>query len=168
MFRWRELGANKYKWLRNIWMVPYIQAQGYLMDLALAIVSKTNLTYSLHHNFNYGRTEEDLAIGMYDVAVADFTFSKEREKLLDFSIPFMDTGLIIVMKKPTDPDQDIFSFLSPLSMRMWVYIFTSYIIVSFLLFLITWFLERWLSRIIKRVYLYRNTFCTHSSPTPDE
>ena len=56
---------------------------------------------------------------------------------VDFTMPFMNLGVTILYKKPTKKDPNLFSFLSPLSFDVWIYIITAYLAVSLLLFTIS-------------------------------
>ena len=72
-----------------------------------------------------------------DLVVADITITYEREQGVDFTMPFMNLGVTILYKKPTKKDPNLFSFLSPLSFDVWIYIITAYLAVSLLLFTIS-------------------------------
>ena len=72
-----------------------------------------------------------------DLVVADITITYEREQGVDFTMPFMNLGVTILYKKPTKKDPNLFSFLSPLSFDVWIYIITAYLAVSLLLFIIS-------------------------------
>ena len=74
-----------------------------------------------------------------DLAIADLTITYEREQAVDFSMPFMNLGISILYKKPQKKPPDLFSFLSPLSLDVWIYTAMAYLGVSILLFI----LARW-------------------------
>ncbi|XP_035214142.1 glutamate receptor ionotropic, kainate 2-like isoform X2 [Stegodyphus dumicola] len=74
--------------------------------------------------------------GVADMAVADLTITSTREKVLDFSLPFMNTGISILFKKPTEKVKSLFSFLSPFSSEVWIYVVAAFLGVSFVLFLV--------------------------------
>ena len=71
-----------------------------------------------------------------DIAVAPLTISYAREQVIDFTKPFMNLGISILFKKPEKKDPSLFSFLSPLSFEIWIYMLAAYILVSFVLFLL--------------------------------
>lgn len=54
-----------------------------------------------------------------DLAIAPMTITSERERVIDFSKPFMSLGISIMAKKQK-PKPSIFSFLNPLSKEIWV------------------------------------------------
>jgi glutamate receptor, ionotropic, invertebrate len=48
------------------------------------------------------------------------TITSERERVIDFSRPFMSLGISIMIKKPVKQKPSFFSFLDPLSKEIWV------------------------------------------------
>jgi len=71
------------------------------------------------------------------MAIASLTITSERERVVDFSKPFMTLGISIMIKKPTKTHPDVFSFLSPLSKEIWVCVIFAYIGVSIVLFIVS-------------------------------
>ncbi|XP_011256785.2 glutamate receptor ionotropic, kainate 2 isoform X2 [Camponotus floridanus] len=69
-----------------------------------------------------------------DLAICDLTITFARESAVDFSMPFMNLGISILFSKPEEKDPDLFSFLSPLSTDVWMYMATAYLAVSIMLF----------------------------------
>ncbi|KAI1298750.1 Glutamate receptor ionotropic, kainate 2 [Halotydeus destructor] len=74
--------------------------------------------------------------GEADMAIADLTITSKREEAVDFTLPFMNTGISILFKKPTTKVTTLFSFLSPFSMVVWVYVVGAYVGVSVILFVV--------------------------------
>ncbi|VDP29088.1 unnamed protein product [Heligmosomoides polygyrus] len=74
-----------------------------------------------------------------DIAVAPLTITQERERAVDFSKPFMTTGISIMIKKPEKQEFNIFSFMEPLGMRIWILTLCSYVGVSLTIFLVSSF-----------------------------
>ena len=71
-----------------------------------------------------------------DLAIADLSITYEREKAVDFSNPFMTLGISILYRKPRKQDPELFSFMSPLSLDVWIYMVFAYFVVSILLFIL--------------------------------
>lgn len=67
------------------------------------------------------------------------TITSERERVIDFSKPFMSLGISIMIKKPVKQKPGVFSFLNPLSKEIWVCVIFSYIGVSIVLFTVSRF-----------------------------
>lgn len=55
-----------------------------------------------------------------DIAIAPMTITAERERVIDFTKPFMSLGISIMIKKPVKQTPGVFSFLNPLSQEIWV------------------------------------------------
>ncbi|XP_014473269.1 PREDICTED: glutamate receptor ionotropic, kainate 2-like [Dinoponera quadriceps] len=70
-----------------------------------------------------------------DLAICDLTITYQRESAVDFSMPFMNLGISILFSKPEEKVPNLFSFLSPLSADVWIYMATAYLAVSIMLFL---------------------------------
>ncbi|XP_023339114.1 glutamate receptor ionotropic, kainate 2 [Eurytemora carolleeae] len=74
-----------------------------------------------------------------DLAIADLTITYEREQAVDFSMPFMNLGISILYKKPQKQPPELFSFMQPLSVDVWIYMIFAYLGVSLLLFILARF-----------------------------
>ncbi|XP_037026038.1 glutamate receptor ionotropic, kainate 2-like [Bradysia coprophila] len=69
-----------------------------------------------------------------DLAICDLTITYERRTQVDFTMPFMTLGISILYAKPHKEPPDLFSFMSPLSLSVWIYMATAYLCISVLLF----------------------------------
>ena len=65
-----------------------------------------------------------------DIAISALTISSERERVIEFSKPFMSLGISIMVYKPEKSNPGVFSFMSPLSNEIWLCFFFAYIGVS--------------------------------------
>lgn len=124
--------------------------QGFCIDLAEKVAEKINMTYDicLVKDGQYGKELADKSwdgvIGELlnqeaDVAVAPVTITSDREKVVDFTKPFLSLGISIMIKKPPDKGSHIFSFMEPLSSEIWMCILFAYVGVSVVLFLVSRF-----------------------------
>lgn len=52
------------------------------------------------------------------MAIADMTITSERERVVDFSTPFMNLGISIMIRKPEKQKPSVFSFMEPLSNKV--------------------------------------------------
>lgn len=68
-----------------------------------------------------------------DLAICDLTITYERRSSVDFTTPFMTLGISILYLKPTPPKPELFSFLKPFSVDVWIYMAAAYLMVSLLL-----------------------------------
>ena len=121
--------------------------EGYGIDLIeeLSKILQFKYTFQLVKDKAYGVKNKngewngmigEILRGEADLAVADLTITSKREEAVDFTLPFMNTGISILFKKPTAKVTSLFSFLSPFSMVVWIYVVGAYIAVSVILFLV--------------------------------
>ncbi|XP_068908894.1 glutamate receptor ionotropic, kainate 2 isoform X4 [Tenebrio molitor] len=127
------------------------QFEGYAVDLIHEIsrVLGFNYTIRLAPDGRYGslnrETKEwdgmirELLDQKADLAIADLTITYDREQAVDFTMPFMNLGISILYRKPIKQPPNLFSFLSPLSLDVWIYMATAYLGVSVLLFILARF-----------------------------
>ena len=73
------------------------------------------------------------------MAIAPLTISSVRERVIDFSKPFMNLGISIMIHKPEKQKPGVFSFMDPLHYQIWVCVLLSYLAVSLILFLVNRF-----------------------------
>ncbi|KPP78748.1 glutamate receptor ionotropic, kainate 2-like [Scleropages formosus] len=122
--------------------------EGYCIDLLreLAQILGFNYEVQLVEDGKYGAQEEttgqwngmvrELMDHKADLAVAPLAITYVREKVIDFSKPFMTLGISILYRKPNGTNPGVFSFLNPLSPDIWMYILLAYLGVSCVLFVI--------------------------------
>uniref|UniRef100_A0A061QLK3 Putative glutamate receptor n=1 Tax=Cupiennius salei TaxID=6928 RepID=A0A061QLK3_CUPSA len=122
--------------------------EGYGIDLLDALAEKLHFSYEIHpvKDGKYGRQNPvtlewdgmigEVVNGEADLAIADLTINSARLKGVDFTLPFMQTGISILFKKPTQKVTSLFSFLSPFSGEVWVLVMGAYTFVSLCLFLV--------------------------------
>ncbi|XP_078361238.1 glutamate receptor 2-like [Oculina patagonica] len=107
------------------------QFEGFSIDLLEAIKSKMGFTYTL-------TTSKDGKMGSKDkygnwnglieyivnkkahVAIGAITISAARELDVDFSKPFMDFKVSLLMQKPKKEDVNLFVFLQPFERDVWL------------------------------------------------
>ncbi|VDD75947.1 unnamed protein product [Mesocestoides corti] len=126
---------------------------GFCIDLLNECASALEFNYTVHPvtDGNYGTATKvngqevwDGIIGQLqfrkaDLAVAMLTISYERERVIDFTTPFMNLGISIIFKKPDEKKPELFSFLRPLSPAVWGYVLIAYVGVSMTLFFVARF-----------------------------
>ncbi|XP_046678076.1 glutamate receptor 1-like isoform X3 [Homalodisca vitripennis] len=126
--------------------------EGYCKDLADLIAKRLGINYELRivKDGQYGAENPEVKGGWdgmvgelirkeADMAIAPMTITSERERVIDFSKPFMSLGISIMIKKPVKQKPGVFSFLNPLSKEIWVCVIFSYIGVSIVLFIVSRF-----------------------------
>uniref|UniRef100_A0A6Q2XVX6 Glutamate receptor n=1 Tax=Esox lucius TaxID=8010 RepID=A0A6Q2XVX6_ESOLU len=71
-----------------------------------------------------------------DLAIAGLTITSEREKVIDFSKPFMTLGISIMYTAHMTRQPSYWSFLDPFSPGVWLFMLLAYLMVSCVLFLV--------------------------------
>ena len=74
-----------------------------------------------------------------DLAVASMTINYARETVIDFTKPFMNLGISILFKAPKAPATELFSFMNPLALEIWLYILFAYVLVSLTIWIVARF-----------------------------
>ncbi|XP_076058832.1 glutamate receptor ionotropic, kainate 2-like isoform X2 [Oratosquilla oratoria] len=122
--------------------------EGFCVDLIDAIAKSRGFNYTFYLVPDKAYGSKDKVTGQWDgmvrellehradLGIVDFTITYEREEAIDFSMPFMNLGISIIYKKPQKKDPNLFSFMSPFSIDVWIYMATAYLGVSVLLFIL--------------------------------
>ncbi|XP_055710642.1 glutamate receptor ionotropic, kainate 2-like isoform X2 [Phlebotomus papatasi] len=121
--------------------------EGFGIDLIheLSLMLGFNYTFNLQEDGIYGsKGEDDEWNGMIkelleyraDLAITDLTITADREGAVDFTMPFMNLGISILYKKPSKEPPSLFSFMSPFSKEVWLYLGMAYLGVSLCLFIL--------------------------------
>lgn len=100
-----------------------------------------------------------------DIALGAITITSARERVVDFSAPFMELGISIMIKKPMKQKPGFLSFMSPLATEVWAAVGAIFLAVSLVLFSVhRWSRSGW--RAIRRtsaIKQYVNDFTLGNS-----
>ncbi|KAH9510010.1 hypothetical protein Btru_044826 [Bulinus truncatus] len=124
--------------------------EGFCIDLTKAVAQKVGFEYiiqfvkdgsygSLLTNDTWDGIVGELIRHEADMAIAPFTITADRSRVIDFTKPFMSLGISIMIKRPQPAGKHFFSFMEPLSSEIWMCIVFAYIGVSVVLFLVSRF-----------------------------
>ncbi|XP_066961996.1 glutamate receptor ionotropic, kainate 2-like isoform X1 [Macrobrachium rosenbergii] len=123
--------------------------EGFCIDLLTEVAAKLKFNFVLmpvegNAYGSYNKTTgnwsgmiKELLEGRADLAMTDLTISHERQQAVDFTMPFMNLGISILYVKPKKAPPSLFSFLSPLSYEVWIYMITAYVGVSLLMYFLS-------------------------------
>nr|NP_001191398.1 glutamate receptor subunit protein GluR3 precursor [Aplysia californica]AAP41205.1 glutamate receptor subunit protein GluR3 [Aplysia californica] len=131
-------------------LVAVEHLEGFCIDLTKAVAEKVGFDYAIRFvkDGSYGSV---LSNGSWDgivgeliaheahMAIAPFTITADRSRVIDFTKPFMSLGISIMIKRPQPAGKHFFSFMEPLSYEIWMCIVFAYIGVSVVLFLVSRF-----------------------------
>ncbi|CAB1424146.1 unnamed protein product [Pleuronectes platessa] len=108
--------------------------EGYCIDLLRELSTILGFRYELRlvEDGKFGALDEstgqwngmvrELIDHKVDLAVAPLAITYIREKVIDFSKPYMTLGISILYRKANGTNPGVFSFLNPLSPDIWMYI----------------------------------------------
>jgi ABC-type amino acid transport substrate-binding protein len=71
-------------------------------------------------NQTYDALVQAVANSVYDIVVGDVTVTAKRREIVDFSYSFFDNSVRIIVRQSTSVDVDLFSYLKPFSVRLWL------------------------------------------------
>ncbi|XP_017881042.1 ionotropic receptor 25a isoform X2 [Ceratina calcarata] len=121
---------------------------GYCIDLLNEIKDTVGFQYEIRENVDYGNLNrngswdgmiKELIEKRADIAVGSLWVTAERERVVDFTVPYYDlVGLSIMMLK-TKTTTSLFKFLTVLESEVWFCILAAYLFTSVLL----WVFDRW-------------------------
>ncbi|XP_015250085.1 PREDICTED: glutamate receptor U1-like isoform X1 [Cyprinodon variegatus] len=123
------------------------QFEGYCIDLISELSKKLGFDYEIHlvKDNRYGAMDSsgkwngmigEIIKGDADLAVAPLTVTAVRERFVDMTTPFIQTGLSFIMHKNADSEDSSFSLLSPFSMEMWVGVLIAFLLTGLCVFLV--------------------------------
>ena len=107
---------------------------GFIHELLDQLAKKANFTFVRVAIDNYPNSWGEGG-GHYDMVAADLSVTEERERSMEFSIPFMRFGLTVVIQKRSSESADIIAMLRPFSSSTWLLLLLSYLLTSLLLLL---------------------------------
>ncbi|GLU17157.1 hypothetical protein SLE2022_335510 [Rubroshorea leprosula] len=117
---------------------------GYCIEVFKAVVNE--MPYPIPFDFHPIKIDEDesynnlideVVYGKYDAVVGDISIVANRSLFVEFTLPFMESGVVIVVPMRNDVNKNAWVFLKPLSQDLWI---TSICFFAFMAFVI-WILE---------------------------
>ncbi|XP_050231476.1 glutamate receptor 2.7-like [Mercurialis annua] len=75
--------------------------------------------------------------GKFDAAVGDVTLTGDRSKLIDFTLPYMNSGVYLILPVRENLVDTAWEFTKPLTGRLWLATFCFFIFIAF----VVWVLE---------------------------
>ncbi|XP_031254446.1 glutamate receptor 2.9-like [Pistacia vera] len=113
---------------------------GLAIDIFNAIVER--LPYSLAYEFipfsdgSYDRMVEMVHQKYIDAAVGDIEITANRSRLVDFTQPYIDSALVMVVTIKTDKSQEAWVFMRPFTKGMWCLMAAMSVFTGFVVWLI--------------------------------
>ncbi|MCD9645060.1 hypothetical protein HAX54_033713 [Datura stramonium] len=115
---------------------------GFCIDLFKEVLKILEQNYTLPYEFepfngSYPDLVQQVINGKYDAIVGDITILAERTKYVEFTQPFAESGLTMVVPVKFDRSEKAWMFLKPFTGNMWIA--TGAVLVYTML--VVWFME---------------------------
>ncbi|KAJ9690596.1 hypothetical protein PVL29_012980 [Vitis rotundifolia] len=103
---------------------PEKKYTGFCIDIFREVVKILEQNYSLPYKFypffgTYDELVDCVYNKTYDAVVGDVTILATRSKKVEFTVPYAESGLVIIQARPKEPHK-AWMFLKPFTMEMWV------------------------------------------------
>ncbi|XP_020797698.2 glutamate receptor U1 [Boleophthalmus pectinirostris] len=123
------------------------ELEGYCIDLLTELAKRVGFTYKVHlvKDGRYGAIDQsgqwsgmigEVIRGEADLAVAPLTLTSVRERHVDMSTPFLQTGLGFILNKDLVTHESALSLLAPFSADMWVGLLIAFLLTGLSIFLV--------------------------------
>ncbi|KAL9962089.1 hypothetical protein ACROYT_G031159 [Oculina patagonica] len=125
--------------------------EGYCIDLLNGLARNLKFTYEIYPSpdgLYGGETKNGTWNGMIgelirkraDVAVAALTITERREKVVDFSVPYLHFTQDLLMKKTSSSRSiDLLQFMNPFDNYVWIATLASLLVISVAVFVLNYF-----------------------------
>ncbi|XP_076955163.1 glutamate receptor 2.8-like [Bidens hawaiensis] len=107
------------------------EPKGFCVDVFKAVMEKVELPYSLFYDYqpfdikknNLSRNYKDLVEQIYyknfDVVIGDVTIRADRSNNVDFTLPYTESGVSMVVPIKKDERNNAWIFMRPLEKQLW-------------------------------------------------
>lgn len=124
------------------------ELEGYCVELMYDLAKKLGFSFTLSvvKDGKYGFVDQagnwtgmigEVVRKEADLAMAPLTITAAREEVIDFTKPFMQTGISILLKKDsTTQDSFLFLFLRPFSAETWIGVLVAYFVTCLCLYVV--------------------------------
>ncbi|KAL3818422.1 hypothetical protein ACJIZ3_004327 [Penstemon smallii] len=131
--------------------------KGYCIDVFEAVMKK--LPYGVPYEYIPFATPDhymagsynDLTYQNYDAVVGDVTIVANRSLYVDFTLPYTESGVSMVVPIKDDKSKNAWVFLKPLTWELWLTSFCSFVFIGFLI----WILEHRINEDFRGPFWYQ-------------
>ncbi|XP_066298179.1 glutamate receptor ionotropic, delta-2-like isoform X1 [Branchiostoma lanceolatum] len=122
-----------------------LRYKGFCIDMLHKLADMLGICYTIelvpdgkygaeHENNTWNGIIGEVMDGNYEMGLGPITISSARETVVDFTKPFMEYGTGLLMRKPEHEEQNMFAFLMPFELVVWMCILVAMLMMGFLLF----------------------------------
>ncbi|KAL7159593.1 hypothetical protein ABFS83_01G038200 [Erythranthe nasuta] len=118
-----------------------IKVEGFCIDVFDAVMAA--LPYGVQYEYvpfatpdremagDYNDLSYQVYLGKYDAVAGDVTILGNRSQYVDFTLPYTESGVSMVVPIQDDKSKNSLAFLKPLTWRLWLTSFCSFIFIGF-------------------------------------
>ncbi|KAG5521887.1 hypothetical protein RHGRI_034197 [Rhododendron griersonianum] len=117
-----------------------VDATGFCIDVFKEVIH--SLPYAVPYDFvsfksdragSYDDLVHQIFLGNYDAVVGDVTILANRARFADFTLPFMESSVAMVVRMEDDERKNAWIFMKPLKLDLWLttgafFIFTGFVV----------------------------------------
>merc|ERR1719270_3339705 len=117
--------------------------EGFIIDLLEAmevdyqIVSPADRRYGKKENGKWNGMVGMVVDGKADAVGMDLTMTAARAQDVDFTVPFMDSQLVILAKEQTTAPDLISLVFAPFTAHLWILVLVAYLVTSLVFWLVS-------------------------------
>ncbi|KAI3689380.1 hypothetical protein L2E82_47336 [Cichorium intybus] len=123
-----------------------VKVNGFVIDVFWAVLDE--LPYTVHYNItpyeasdgerigDYNDLIYQIFLGKFDMVVADATILWNRSNYADFTLPYTESGVSMLVPARVDDSQNIWIFMRPLETKLWITIGAFFIYTGFVVWVI--------------------------------
>ncbi|XP_044961302.1 glutamate receptor 2.5-like isoform X2 [Hordeum vulgare subsp. vulgare] len=119
------------------------EVSGYCIDIFEAAAKY--LPHALHYEFvvvdgsSYDQIVRNVSLGIYDAVVGDITITPERAVDVEFTMPFTESGVSLLVLNKNDSEPTIeWVFLKALTMELWLALVGGFFFTGLVVWIIEW------------------------------
>ncbi|KAI4976514.1 hypothetical protein ZWY2020_050121 [Hordeum vulgare] len=119
------------------------EVSGYCIDIFEAAAKY--LPHALHYEFvvvdgsSYDQIVRNVSLGIYDAVVGDITITPERAVDVEFTMPFTESGVSLLVLNENDSEPTIeWVFLKALTMELWLALVGGFFFTGLVVWIIEW------------------------------
>ncbi|CAK8568520.1 unnamed protein product [Lathyrus sativus] len=124
------------------------QATGFCIDVFKAVVEALPYGFPQYEFVAFAKPDGDMAgtydelitelyHGKYDAVVGDITIIANRSKYVDFTMPYTESGVTMIVSMKDSRKKNAWAFLKPLTWQLWATTACSFVFIGF----VVWVLE---------------------------
>ncbi|KAJ8758693.1 hypothetical protein K2173_000414 [Erythroxylum novogranatense] len=132
--------------------------EGYCVDVFAAVVSMLPYAlpfdyfpFEISENKTYDELVDQVYFGKYDAVVGDVTIRLNRSNYVDFTLPYTESGVSMIVPVKDDKNKNAWAFLKPLTWDLWIACFCFFVYTGFVI----WFLEHRINEEFRGPPLYQ-------------